>query len=49
LSDYSIITFLERLAEDDMEREIIRLISEGLTDEELLEKILDLLGGKKKR
>jgi len=47
MSDYSITTFLERLAEDDMEKEIIRLISKGLTNEELLDEILTLLRGKK--
>lgn len=47
MSDYSITTFLERLAEADMEKEIIRLISRGLTNEELLEEILNLLRGKK--
>ena len=47
MSDYSITTFLERLAEDDMEKEIIRLISKGLTNEELLDAILTLLRGKK--
>ena len=47
MSDYSITTFLERLAEDDMEKEIIRLISKGLTNEELLEEIMNLLRGKK--
>jgi len=47
MTDYSITTFLERLAEDDIEKEIIRLISKGLTKEELLEEILNLLRGKK--
>jgi len=47
MSDYSITTFLERLADDDMEKEIIRLISKGLAGEELLKEILNLLGGKK--
>ena len=48
MSDYSIITFLERLADDDMEKEIIRLISKGLTREELLEEILNLPRREKK-
>ncbi|NIO38323.1 hypothetical protein GTO27_11575 [Candidatus Bathyarchaeota archaeon] len=47
MRDYSITTFLERLAEDDMEKEIIRLMSRGLTNGELLEEILKLLRGKK--
>ena len=47
MSDYSITTFLEKLAEEDMEKEIIRLISRGLTNGELLEEILNLLRGKK--
>jgi len=47
MSDYSIATFLERLAEDDLEKEIIRLISKGLTKEEMLEETLNLLRGKK--
>ena len=49
MSDYSITTFLERLADDDMEKEIIRLISKGLTREELLEEILNLPRGEKER
>lgn len=48
MSDYSITTFLERLADDDMEKEIIRLISKGLTREKLLEEILNLLRREKK-
>jgi len=47
MSEYSIATFLERLAETDLEREIIRLISQGLTNEKILEEILKKIEVKK--
>jgi len=43
MSEYSIANFLEALAEDDLEREIIRLIFKGFTEEKLLQKILEVL------
>ena len=48
MSEYSIVTFLEALAEDDLEKEMIELISKGLTNEELLEKVLTKMRGKEK-
>ena len=47
MTEYSITTFLERLADDELEKEMIRLISKGLTNEELLDKILKSIRGKK--
>ena len=40
VDEYSIATFLEALAEDDFEKEMIKLIAKDLTSEEMLEKIL---------
>lgn len=48
MGEYSITTFLEALAEDDLEKEMIELISRGLTNEELLEKVLTIIRGKEK-
>ena len=48
MSEYSITTFLEVLAEDDLEKEMIKLASKGLTNEELLEKILKIIRGREK-
>jgi len=48
MGEYSITTFLEALAEDDVEKEMIELISRGLTNEELLEKVLTIIRGKEK-
>lgn len=48
MSEYSIATFLEVLAEDDLEKEIIKLVSKGLTNEELLERILKIIRGREK-
>jgi len=47
LSEYSIADFLEALADDALEKKIIKLISEGHSDEELLTRILDMIGRKK--
>ena len=43
MNEYSIVSFLESLAEDDLEREMIKLISEGSTHDELLEKVLAIM------
>jgi len=48
MSEYSIATFLERMSDDELEREIIRLLFKDLTNEELLDNILKLVRGKKK-
>jgi len=47
LDQYSIITFLEALADDEIEKVMIRLISEGNQGEDLLNKILDMMVGEK--
>jgi len=41
LSEYSIVDFLQALTDDSIEKIIIRLISEGYLDEQLLIKILE--------
>lgn len=48
MSEYSIADFLEALADDALEKKIIKLISEGHSDEEVLTRILDMMGRKKK-
>ena len=48
MDQYSIITFLESLAEDDIERVMIKLISEDIQGEDLLDKILEIIVGEKK-
>lgn len=48
MSEYSIATFLEALAADDLEKKMIELISKGLTNEELLEKVLEIVRRKEK-
>ena len=47
MDEYSIADFLDALADDALERKIIKLISEGHSDEELLTRILDMIGRKK--
>ena len=47
LDQYSIINFLELLADDDIEKAMIKLISEGNQGEDLLNKILDMMVGEK--
>jgi len=47
LDQYSIITFLESLADDEIEKVMIWLISEGNQGEDLLIKILDMMVGEK--
>lgn len=48
LDQYSIINFLELLADDDIEKAMIKLISEGNQGEDLLNKILEIVVGEKK-
>jgi len=48
MTEYSIATFLEALAEDNLEKGMIKLISKGLTNEEFLEEILKIIRGKEK-
>ena len=48
LDQYSIITFLESLTDDDIEKVMIKLISEGNQGEDLLNKILEAIVGEKK-
>ena len=45
LDQYSIINFLESLADDEIEKVLIRLISEGNQGEDLLRKLLETIGG----
>jgi hypothetical protein len=47
MSEYSITNLLEALSEDDIEKKIIKLLSEGHIDDELLEKLLSTLEMKK--
>jgi len=47
VSEYSIATFLKALTDDDLEKELIELIDKGFLGEELLEKILEIVKGKK--
>jgi hypothetical protein len=48
LDEYSITSFLEILTVDELEKKIIKLISEGHMDEDLLERILDISGSGQK-
>ena len=45
MTEYTIVSFLEELAEDDTEKELIRLISRGLHHQRILEKILSIAKG----
>lgn len=47
MSDYSIADFLEALTDDGLEKKMIKLITEGHSDEDLLIRILDIIGRKK--
>lgn len=42
MSDESIVSFFESLSDDDIEKKIIRLISQGLTDKEMVEQLLGI-------
>lgn len=46
MTEYSIAEFLEALVDDKLEKEMIKMISEGLHDEGLLTKLLELMGRK---
>ena len=41
--EYTIVTFLKQLADDDLEKQLIDLCSEDLTNDELLERILKIM------
>ena len=45
MSDYSIITFLKSLAENNIEKQIFELFSKDYNDEELLDNLLTILKG----
>ncbi|MCK4477382.1 hypothetical protein KAU88_02500 [Candidatus Bathyarchaeota archaeon] len=45
MDQYSIISFLESLADDEIEKVLIRLISEGNQGEDLLRKLLETIVG----
>jgi len=47
LSEYTIADFLKALVDDDLEKKMVELISEGHNDEDLLTKLLDLIVGSK--
>lgn len=49
LNGYSIAEFLEVLTDENLEKEMIKLISEGYANEELLEKLLKVLLGRKQK
>jgi hypothetical protein len=48
MDEYSIVTFLANLADDDLEKELLELIAQGLGEEELLDTIVEVLGRKQK-
>ncbi|RWX73685.1 MAG: hypothetical protein ACO0C9_07850 [Candidatus Methanosuratincola verstraetei] len=48
MDEYSIVDFLMALTEDNFEKQTIKLISEGYTDDLLLEKLLEIIKGEKK-
>jgi hypothetical protein len=48
LEDYTIAEFLASLSEDELEKQMIKLISEGYSEEELLEKLLEIMERKQK-
>jgi len=43
VEQYSITNFLESLADDEIEKVLIRLIAEGIHGEDLLNKILETI------
>lgn len=47
MNEYSIATFLEALADDDLEKEMIELVAKGIEGEELLKQLLAKIGKKK--
>jgi len=48
LEDYTIAEFLASLSEDEFEKQMIKLLSEGYSEEALLEKLLDIMERKRK-
>jgi hypothetical protein len=47
MDEYSIEDFLEALTDDVLEKKMIKLIAEGQLDEDLLTRILVIIGRKK--
>lgn len=45
MSDNSIVTFFEALMDDEIEKSIVRLIAQGLDEEEIIEVLLELKTG----
>ncbi|MEM2145634.1 MAG: hypothetical protein QW279_09750 [Candidatus Jordarchaeaceae archaeon] len=41
MKEYTIVDFLKALSDDDLEKELLQLIAEGLADEALLVKLLE--------
>ena len=41
--EYSIATLLQRLASDELERRMIELLSESITEEQILEELLKFI------
>jgi DNA-binding transcriptional regulator YhcF (GntR family) len=46
MSDNSIITLFEALMDDEIEKNIIRLIAQGLNEEEIIEELLEIKTGR---
>jgi hypothetical protein len=44
--EYSIATLLQRLADDELERKMIELLSTNLTEEQMLKELLKFIGRK---
>lgn len=42
MNDESIVSFFEALSDDDVEKRIIRLISQDFSDKEIVEQLLGL-------
>jgi hypothetical protein len=47
MEEYTIVDFLKALTDDKFEKEFAKLISEGYSNEALLEKLLSLMQAKK--
>lgn len=45
MSDNSIVTLFEALMDDEIEKSIVRLIAQGLDEEEIMEVLLELKTG----
>lgn len=42
MNDESIVSFFEGLSDDDVEKKIIRLVSQGFSDKEIVEQLLGI-------